>query len=66
MDVKLSAAAVTASVADPCTLPVWALMVTVPAAEPLANPFPLIEATFGSDELHATELLMSDVVPSER
>jgi len=41
-------------------------MVTVPAAEPLANPFPLIDATFGSDELHVTELLMSDVVPSER
>lgn len=41
-------------------------MVTVPAAEPLANPFPLIDATFGSDELQVTELLMSEVVPSER
>src|SRR5579862_3083072 len=47
-------------------LPEAAPIVTVPAAEPLANPPPLIDATLESDELHTTELLMSFVVPSER
>ena len=66
MDCKLTAAAVTESVADACTVPDCAPIVTVPAADPLANPPPLIDATLVSDELHVTELLMSFVVPSER
>ena len=37
----------------------------MPAAEPLASPLPLIEATLESDELHVTELLISFVLPSE-
>ena len=41
-------------------------MVTVPAAVPLANPPPLMDAMIESDELHVTELLMSFVLPSER
>lgn len=40
-------------------------MVTEPAAEPLANPPPLIDATLESDELHTTELLMFWLEPSE-
>jgi hypothetical protein len=47
-------------------LPEAAPIVTVPAAEPLANPPALIDATLESDELHVTELLMSFVVLSER
>lgn len=38
----------------------------MPAADPLASPPPLIDATLESDELHVTELLMSFVLPSER
>lgn len=47
-------------------VPEAAPIVTVPAAEPLANPPPLIDATLESDELHTTVPLMSFVVPSER
>ena len=66
MDFKFTAAAVTESVADPRTVPDCALIVTVPAAEPLASPLAPIDAMLVSEELHVTELLMSLVVPSER
>ena len=66
IDFRSTAAAVTASVADPCPVPDCALIVTVPAPAPLASPLPLIDATLASEELHTTELLMSFVVPSER
>jgi hypothetical protein len=66
IDVKFTAAPVTTRVADPLILPICALIVTVPTAAPLASPFVLTPATLASDELHVTELLTSDVVPSDR
>jgi hypothetical protein len=66
IEVKLAAAVVTWRVAVPFTLPVCAVIVTEPAAFPVARPVLEMEVTFGSEEVHWTELVMSFVVPSER
>jgi hypothetical protein len=42
------------------------VIVTEPAVLPVARPVLEMEATFGSEELHWTELVISFVVPSER
>lgn len=41
------------------------MIVTVPAAIPVAKPAVLMSATFESEELHCAELVTSLVVPSE-
>jgi hypothetical protein len=66
IDFKSAVAVVTVRVAVPLTVPIWAVIVVVPAAEPLARPVLLIGAAFASDELHCTELVTSFVVLSEK
>jgi hypothetical protein len=66
IETRLLAAVVIFREAVPCTVPFFAMMVTVPAADAVANPAPLTAAMAESEELHCTELVTSFVVLSER
>lgn len=66
MDVRFAAAALTVKVAVDCTEPDCAVMVTDPAAEPVAIPTAVMLAMLESDDPHVTELVMSLEVPSEK
>jgi hypothetical protein len=66
IDFKLRAAPVTRRDAAAWIPAVCALMVTLPTAAPVTSPFALTPATFASEEFQVTELLKSEVVPSER
>jgi hypothetical protein len=52
IETKLAAAAVIVNVAFELSDPDWALIVTVPEADPVATPPALTLAMFESDELH--------------
>ena len=66
--IDTSAAGVTVSVVDPLMVPDVAVMVVCPsetlAACPTLGAVVLIVATLGTDEVQATELVMSNVLPS--
>lgn len=66
MEVKFAAAALTVKVADDCMDPDCAVIVTDPAADPVATPLPLTLAIVESDDPHWTKAVMSLEVPSER
>jgi len=66
IETRLAEAALTLSVAEPCKLLYVAVIVTVPAAVPVAKPSASILTTFESEELHTAELVTSLVVLSER
>lgn len=52
IELKLLAAAVTVNAADPCTLPDFAEMVTVPGFDPVAVPLEAMLAIVESEEFH--------------
>ncbi len=63
--IETSAAGVTVKLIDPDTLPLAAVIVTDPGLTPVARPWDadalLIDATVGSEEVHATEAVRSCV-----
>jgi hypothetical protein len=65
IDTKFAAAAVILRLALDCCVPDFAVMVTVPEADPVAIPEEVMLATLESDELHCAELVMSFELPSE-
>jgi len=66
IELKFTAAPLTVRVAlEFKLLPDWAVMLTVPAAEPVAIPPDDTLAMLESDELHWTVLVMSLLVPSD-
>jgi len=65
IETKFVAALLTFKVAAPWTVLYTAVIVTAPAAVPVAKPPVLTSATFESEELHCAELVTSLVVPFE-
>lgn len=65
IELKLTAATVIFRFASPCTVPDFAVIVTVPLATPLAIPLELMVAMAVSDELQVTEAVISLLLPSE-
>ena len=66
--IEAKAAGVTVKAVDPLTVPAVALIVVCPretlAACPMLGAVALMVATLGTDELHATDIVTSSVLPS--
>jgi hypothetical protein len=65
IELRFAAAPLTVKAAFAVMLPDWAVMVTVPGANPVARPEGATLAMLESVELHCTVLLTSLVVPSD-
>ena len=64
-DVTVATAGVIVRLALACSVPDFAVIVTVPEATAVATPEEVMLARFESDELHCAELVMSFELPSE-